>query len=173
MLVITIKIKKLLEKKTISIYSLSKTINYPESPLGRMINGKINFSESVTEKLLPILEISKEEFKSWVIIDKYPKEIIQKAVESIKNKSDNKIPVFTQNIDKILKEKNMSRTALAKAIKYDQPSVNNMITGKKSISKTVLTRISEFLEIPEEDLQAWILADKYSLKVLELALEIN
>lgn len=173
MLVITIEITKLLEKKAISIYRLSKIINYPESPLGRMINGKINFSESVIEKILPILEISEEEFKSWIIADKYPKELVQKAVETAKNREDNKILVFTQNIDKILSEKNMSRTALAKAIKYDQPSVNNMIIGKKSISRTVLTRISEFLEIQEEDLQAWILADKYSPEILKLTLKVN
>jgi plasmid maintenance system antidote protein VapI len=171
MLIITIKITKLLEKKSISIYRLSKTINYPESPLGRMINGKINFSESVKEKILPILEISEEEFESWIVADKYQKELIKKAIESAKSKKDKKILVFTQNIDKILKEKNMSRTALAKAIKYDQPSINNMIIGKKSISNTVLTRISEFFEIPKEDLQAWVLADRYSLKILELALK--
>jgi transcriptional regulator with XRE-family HTH domain len=173
MLVITREFNEKLLAKNLSQRALAKMIDYSDSGLNARILGKYPFSKSIIKKLLPILEVTKNEFESWIVADKYPKKLIEKAIEAIKNREDKKVLVFTQNIDKILKEKNLSRTALAKAIKYDQPSVNNMITGKKSISKTVLTGISGFLEIPEEDLQAWILADKYSLKVLELALKIN
>jgi len=145
-------------------------MDFPEGALGMMINAKSPFSGKAIKKILPILEISKEEFESWIVADKYSKKLIQKAIEAFKDREDKKFLVLTQNIDKILQEKNMSRTVLAKAIKYDQPSVNKMITGKISVSKTVLTRISEFLEIPAEDLQAWVLADRHSLRILELAL---
>jgi plasmid maintenance system antidote protein VapI len=165
------KILDILKEKNLSQLKLAKIISYDDAALNAMINDKKPFPRSVIEKLLPILEISQEEFESWIVASKYSQELIKKAVEAIKNKPDKKTLVFTQNTDKILSEKSMSRTALSKAIKYSQSALNKMITGKKSISKTVLARISEFLEIPEENLQAWILADKYSLEILKLALK--
>jgi plasmid maintenance system antidote protein VapI len=172
MSIIKDKIDKFLEKNNLNFLSLTKLMKFSNGALHDMVNNRRPFSEKALKKLLPILEISKQELESWVVADKYQPEVIQKAIEFFKNREDKKIPVFTQNIDKILKEKNMSRTALSKAIKYNQAGVNAMIIGKISISKTVLTKISKFLEIPEEDLQAWVLADKYSLKILELAIKI-
>jgi predicted transcriptional regulator len=165
------KIYNTLKEKNLSLYGLEKSLNYSNGTLYKMIEGERPFPKTIMKKLLPVLEISKNEFESWIITDKYPKNIIKKAVEAVKNRENKKARVFTQNIDKILQEKNMSRTALAKSIKYNQAGINAMIIGKISVSKTVLTRFSKFLEIPEEDLQAWVLADKYSLKVLELALK--
>jgi len=171
------KIDEILNKKGLSRHKLSQLIEVSDGTLSKMTIGKRPFSKNIKEKILPILEVSEEEFESWTVADKYPKELIKKAIESSfqshsELNSASAQLVFTQNIDKILKEKNMSRTALAKSIKYNQPDVNRMIVGKMPISNTVLTRISEFFEIPKEDLQAWVLADRYSLEILEWALKI-
>jgi len=201
--VLKTKIYNILREKNLSLRDLEKIIDYSRGGLSQMINGETSFSKSVKGNLLPILEISEEEFESWVVASKYSPELIKKAVESslqshselvsksqtLKqvqgdrsvqgNKCHSEINsvsaqlVFTQNIDKILSEKNMSRTALSKSIKYSQSALNKIIMGKKPVSKTVLTRISELFEIPIKELQAWVLADKYSLAVLKLALEAN
>jgi transcriptional regulator with XRE-family HTH domain len=207
--VLKTKIYNILREKNLSLRDLEKIIDYSRGGLSQMINGETSFSKSVKGNLLPILEISEEEFESWVVASKYSPELIKKAVESslqshselvsesqtLKQVQGDKLIqgdrlvqgnkchakfisasaqlVFTQNIDKILSEKNMSRTALSKSIKYSQSALNKIIMGKKPVSKTVLTRISELFEIPIKDLQAWVLADKYSLAVLKLALEAN
>jgi DNA-binding Xre family transcriptional regulator len=172
MLIITKKIKEILFNKNLSINKLAKLIGKNHSGnLGKMILGKQSFSKTIKEKLFPILEISEEEFQSWIIATKYDFELIQKAVDAVKNKSDKTIPVFTQNIDKILLSRKMSRTDLSKIIKYSQSGLNRMIIGQIGVSKPVMAKISKALEIPLSDLQTWVLADKYSLEVLLLALE--
>jgi plasmid maintenance system antidote protein VapI len=172
MAIITEKIDNNIKKRNLSRYKISKLLNYKESTLNRIINGKQSFSKALVEKLLPILEVSKEEFESWIIADKYSKEVIYKAIEAFKNRENNKTLVLTQNIDRILKEKNLSQTALSKLIKHSQSALNCALTGKEPLSKNVMKKLSEFFEIQEESLQAWILADKYPLKVLELALKL-
>ena len=164
------KILSILKNKNITFYKLSNLVEFDESALNKMIKGKIKISENLIKKLLPILEISKEEFESWIVADKYQPEIIEKAIESIKNKEE-KILILTQNIDKILKEKKLSRTALSKLIKHSQSGLNRVIIGKEPLSRNVMEKISAGLEIPKEDLQSWVLADKSSLKILELALK--
>ena len=185
MTIIKNKILQILKKKNLSQLKLARIINYDDAGLNAMILGKRPFSESVTEKILPILEISEEEFKSWIITDKYNKEIIEKAIESAKwiasshstdasrNDDKNKPLILAQNIDNILKEKTLSRTALSKIIKHSQSGLNRAITGKEPLSKEVMKKLSITLEIPEKDLQAWVLADKYPVKILELALKIT
>lgn len=165
MSVLSERINKILNKKGLSIYKLSKIIDYPDSPLGRIIKGKIQFSENVIEKLLPILEVSKEEFTGWIIADKYSKESIQVAISELKNKSDDML-VLTKNIDKILSEKGLSRTALSKLVNYSQSGLNRMIIGQISMSKTIVSRLAPILDISEDIIYGWSLADKYSLEVL-------
>ena len=46
-----------------------------------------------------------------------------------------------------------------------------MIIGKISMSKTVISGMSEALEISEDVIRGWILADKYSVEELDYALE--
>ncbi|HBG49325.1 MAG TPA: hypothetical protein DDW90_07470 [Cyanobacteria bacterium UBA9971] len=167
------KIRNTLKEKNLSFYDLEKLFDYSRGSLSEMIKGERPFSDKIKEKILPILEVSKEEFESWIIADKYDHKIIEKAIESFKNREDKKILILTQNIDRILKEKTLSRTALSKIIKHSQSGLNRAITGKEPLSKNVAKKLSIALEIPEEDLQAWILADKQLLKVLELALKID
>jgi len=64
----------------------------------------------------------------------------------------------------------LSRTNLAKQIDYSQSGLNRMITGQIPMSKPVLEKISITLKISPNELQSWIIADKYALKTLEAAL---
>jgi transcriptional regulator with XRE-family HTH domain len=166
------KIDATLNKKGLSRYKLGLLIGVSEAALSEMTRAITPFSKNVIEKILPILEVSKEEFESWIVADKYKPEIIKKGIDSIKNKEE-KTLILTQNIDKILKEKKLSRTALSKLIKHSQSGLNRVIIGKEPLSKNVMEKLSIGLEIPEDNLQAWVLADKYSLKILELALKAN
>lgn len=166
------KIDEILNKKGLSRYKLSQSIDITEATLSQMTNGKAKFSENVIKKLLPILEVSKEEFTAWVIADKYSKEAIQAAINELKIKPGDNIPILTKNIDKILADKNISRTELSKLIKYDQSGLNKMIAGQISMSKAVLSKVAKTLNINDDTLQNWILADKYSLNTLIQSLEI-
>jgi len=165
------KIDTILKKKGLNRHQLSQLFNVSNGTLSKMTIGTKPFSDNIKEKILPILEVSKEEFESWIVADNYSPEVIQKAIESFKNREDKKILVLTQNIDKILKEKNLSRTALSKLIKHSQSALNCVIIGKEPLSKNVMEKLSIGLETSQEDLRAWVLADKYLLKVLELALK--
>ncbi len=161
----------ILKSKNLSYYELSKMVDYDVSYLNNMFKGKKPFPEKLIKKLLPILEISQEEFDSWIIADKYTKEVINLA---IKVKQETKVKrkqlILTLKVDAILDEKDMSRTDLSKQIKYSQSGLNRMIVGKIGISKSVLERISEAFEVPQNEIISWVLADKYSLKILESAL---
>jgi predicted transcriptional regulator len=167
------KLDTILKEKRLNRHKLCCLTKIADSTLGDMVSRRTPFSKYVKEKILPILEVSEEEFEIWIVADKYSPEVIQKAIEAFKNKEDKKVPVLTQNINKMLKEKNLSQTALSKLIKHSQSALNCAITGKEPLSENLMKKLSEFFEIPEEDLQAWILVDKYSLKILELALKIN
>jgi plasmid maintenance system antidote protein VapI len=193
MTILQVKLNEILNKKSLSINKLAGLIgNKNSSNLNQMILGKKPFSKSVTKKLLPILEISKEEFESWVLADKYPKEILTLAIQ-VKNchsaldaesnqscktlkqvQGDNKRKsILTIKIDTILQEKEMSRTDLAKQIKYGQSPLNAIIIGKRGMSKSVLEKLSQAFEISQNEIQSWIVADNYSLDVLEQAWACN
>ena len=164
------KIDEILNKKKLSRYKLNKIINYYESDLNKMIKGQKPFPDHIINKLLPILEISREEFEGWIVADKYSKEVLELAIEAKKAHKAKKL-ILTTKIDKILKIKGLSRTALSKQIKHSQSGLNRVITGKEPLSKNLMNKISTAFEIPVEYLQAWVLADKYSVKVLDYALE--
>lgn len=169
MKVITKNINKILERKDISRYKLSQMINYDDSAINAMILGKRSFPDQVVEKLLPILKISREEFEGWVLSDKYPKEIIERTIQIKKEFSYKRKSILTNKIDEILEKKDMSRTALAKQINYSQSGLNRMITGKINMSKPVIEKVSKILDISQDEILSWILADKYKLKSLEIA----
>ena len=173
MAVIQNKIDEILKRKNLSRYELNKQINYYESDLNKMIKGKKTFPDHIIEKLLPILDISKEEFTSWIAVDKYSKEALQIAIDELKNKSNDNTSAITKNIDKRLLKKTLSRTELSRLIKYDQSGLNKMIAGQISMSKTVISRLAPVLEVNEEIIHGWILADKYPLEVLQKTLSNN
>ncbi|MDD3012726.1 MAG: helix-turn-helix transcriptional regulator [Candidatus Gastranaerophilales bacterium] len=179
MAIVTKKIDKILRNKNLSRYKLSKLIDYRENTLNHMIRGEQSFSDTVKERILPILEVSIEEFEGWILADKYSKEIIKMAINTKLDRSsrrsltapqDDIELILTAKIDEILQNKNISRTQLSKLIKHDQSTLNRMITGKETMSKSVISRIAIALEITENEIKSWILAGKYSLKTLKTAL---
>ena len=170
MSILTRKIKHILEEKNISIYQLSKMINYHEGALNAMINNKKAIPNNVENNLLPILKISREEFEGWILVDKYSKEVLMLAIQAKKNFPYRRKSILTAKIDEILEKKGLSRTVLAKQINYNQSGLNKMIISKISMSKSVIEKLAAFFEISQNEIIAWILADKYSLKTLEYAI---
>lgn len=171
MSIVTKKLEEKLIVKDLTRYKLSKLLDYSEGTLNQMARGERPFPDALIDKICDVLNIPKDEFQAWLLADKYSKETIQTAITELNNRKYNETLILTQRIDEKLQEKHLSRTALSKLIKYDQSSVNRMIIGKDSMSKTVITRIAPILEVSEETIIGWILADKYSLKVLILALK--
>ncbi len=169
--VTTSRINEFLSKKGLTGSKLGTLIGISNGAIYAMLSGKSKFSENVIKRLLPILEISEEEFNIWLIADKYPLEAFELAVKNRKEFPYKRKRLFTTKIDDILKEKDMSRTALATQIKYGQSTLNKMITGKRNVSDFVLSGISSSLEIPQDELLSWIIADKYSLELLEAAIK--
>ena len=193
--IIAQKMDIILNEKNLTRYELGKFLKTNLQNFYHMINGERAFTEKVIKKLLPILEVSKEEFESWVLADKYPKEIIERAIqikkchselvsESIQTRKtlkqvqgDNKKKskkkcILTFNIDKILEEKEISRTALAKQIGHSQTGLNSVIRGQVGISKSLLEKLSQALEVPQDEILSWSIADKYKLDLLEQVLDL-
>jgi len=171
MLSITKQVQERLKRKKLTGYKLSKLIDYKDSSLYKMIGGKIAFPDHVIEKIAPILGVSVEEIKIWILADKYPKEVFEQAIRLKKEKQDDKL-LLTTKLDEILHSKQLSRTALSKLIKYSQGGLNEMIIGKEPMSKQVISKISVALDIPENEIKCWIATDKYSIESLEKALKI-
>ena len=164
---ITTKIYDLLKTKNLSGSKLGKLINVSDGALYSMINGERPFPEDKIQKIAPILEVSTEEIKGWILSDKYPKNILEMAV-NIKHETpqeEGKI-ILTSKINEILQQKGISRTALSKLINYSQGKLNEMIIGKEPISPLVISKIALVLEVSEDEITSWIVADKYSLEAL-------
>ena len=168
------KISKILKEKNISQRKICELLKKSKSHISHILNGERTFPQKHIKKLLPVLEVSREEFDSWIVTDEYSKKIMEKAIIEAKKKKEDTKTVFAENMDKILKEKGIpSRKIFADLIKYDQSSVNKMVNCKISLSPKVIKGCFDVLGIPEEDVLAWNLADKYSLKTLEMALELK
>jgi plasmid maintenance system antidote protein VapI len=167
------KLKKILEEKNLTSYKLEKFLDYSHGGISDMISGKRTFPDHIIEKLLPILEVTKEEFEGWILTDKYQKELLRLAIQ-VKEAHQNKEGlIFTTKIDEILKEKGLSRTALSKLIKHSQSGLNRVIIAKEPLSKAMLEKLSAGLEISKDELLAWKIADKYSLKTLKIAFNVS
>ena len=170
MLVITEKIIQTLKEKGFSRHKLSKLIDFNESSLNHMINGNRPFKADVLEKVSEVLEVSPEKIKGWSLADKYNKKALEFALDSkVKRTKPEKI-ILTLEIDERLKRKELSRTKLSKIISYSQGVLNEMIIGKLPISKTVIQRIAPIIKVSEDEIQAWIVADKYSLEAIKVAI---
>lgn len=170
MAVITNKIKIIQEEKKLSLKQLAELIGYPHGGLSNMINAKTPFTKPIIKKLLPILEVSKEEFESWIVADKYSKEIIKRAIQVKKDFPYKRKSILTIKIDTLLEERGLSRRAFAKQIGYEQSSFNQMLTGKRNMSDSVREKVSVAFEISQEEILSWIVADRHGLAVLEGAL---
>jgi len=172
MLIIKEKINDYLLKNNLSLTQFSKIVNHSQGALSSILNGRDNCPEHVIEKLAPILGVSVEEIKSWILADKYSREILERAVKIKKEKQSDRL-ILTTKLDEILKSKQLSRTALSKLIDYSQGGLNEMIIGKEPMSKSVISKISVALDIPENEIKSWIAADKYSTESLEKALKVH
>ena len=170
MTIVTKKVDKILKEKNLSYQKLSEILKKDKSHISHIFKGDRSFSENVIEKLLPVLEISREEFEGWILADKYPKEIIERAIQIKKDFPYKRKSVLTAKIDEILDEKGISRTTLAKQINYNQSSLNQIITGKRGMPKSVLEKISKALDISQDEISSWILADKHNFEVLKNSL---
>jgi len=94
---------------------------------------------------------------------------IESKKRSFVDAQDDEGLILTTKIDSILQEKGISRTALSKQINYSQGKLNEMIIGKEPISPLVISKIAPVLDVSQDDIKSWILADKYSLTTLENA----
>jgi plasmid maintenance system antidote protein VapI len=179
---ITEKIEKILKEKNLTKYKIMQMTNSYAGSLYKMIDKKIQFTDQIIDKLFPILEVSKEEFLSWIIADNYEKEAIELGIvakkapfvlvtlSQSKKVEDNKL-ILTNEIDKIIIEKGLSRTKLCELAGEKEGTLNKPIIGKTSMTPKVVAKLAPVLEVSENQIRAWILADKYSLQTLELALK--
>ncbi|OGI21464.1 MAG: hypothetical protein A2287_02365 [Candidatus Melainabacteria bacterium RIFOXYA12_FULL_32_12] len=94
---------------------------------------------------------------------------IESKKRSFVDAQDDEGLILTTKIDSLLQEKGISRTALSKQINYSQGKLNEMIIGKEPISPLVISKIAPILDVSENQIKSWILADKYSLTTLENA----
>lgn len=166
------KIDKKLQEKNLSRYKAAKLIGCAESTLNKMARGEKPFSEKVTKKLLPIIEVTEEEFNGWILADKYPENILKRAIKVKQEvKPDAGMLILTAKIDSYLQQKELSRTALSKVIAYSQGKLNEMIIGKEPMSPLVISKIAPALGVPEEEIMSWLVADKYSIDALRMSVE--
>lgn len=177
---ITEKLTELIARQGISQNKLSQLIGCDFANLNKMINGERNFEEDKIHKIAPILEVSPEMIKGWIVADKYPKNILKLALEArqkplkpveipqkkIKSKNQS---ILTAEIDERIIQKGTSRTKLSTLIGQNQGGLNNMIIGKRSMSPAAIQKLASFFEITEDEIRSWIVADKYSLEALQVA----
>ena len=172
MLIITRKIKEYLNQKNISQNEFARCINLSSGAFSSMLSGEAPFPEDKIQKIASILDVSSEEIKGWVLADKYPKNILKMAV-NVKQETpqgEGKL-IFTTKTDEILQQKKISRTALSKIIDYSQGKLNEMIIGKEPMSPLVISKIAPVLEVSEDEIISWIIADKYSLEALSVCMK--
>jgi len=166
------KINRLLQEKNLSLSKTARIINEHESSFISMVKGKREFTEQAILKFIKIIEVSKEEFTSWALYDKYSEVLIKKAYDNKKNSPFKKKSIFTIQIDNYLKDKKISRTQLSKEIKYSQSGLNQIITGKRTLPDSVLKRLSAVFEISSDEILSWKIADKYDILILEKTLSL-
>lgn len=128
--------------------------------------------KEMISKMASILEISPEEIKGWILADKYPKNIRKMAIKVKQEmQPDEARLILTTKIDEILAEKGLSRTGLSKVIDYRQGKLNEMIIGKEPMSSLVISKIASGVDVSEDEIRSWIVADKYSLDALQTNIE--
>jgi plasmid maintenance system antidote protein VapI len=166
------KIDNILKDKNLSYCSLARLINEYASTIIFMIKGKRPFTDKVIKKLLPILGITKKDLNSWILADKYPKNVIELAIRAKKENEDKSKLILAAKIDEILKEKGMSRTQLAKQIKHSQSGLNTAIIGKENMSKNLVQKLSPAIDKSPDEIQSWIVAGRYSMEFLNKTLKV-
>lgn len=170
MSILTDKIDKLLSDKQLSRNKLALLIGYDAGSLNKMIKGEKSFAEDKIQKIAPILEIPPEQIKGWILADKYPENVLKRALEVKQEvKPEAGMLILTAKIDEILKEKGLSRTRLSNLIGYSQGKLNEMIKGVEPMSPLVVSKIAPVLEVSEEEITSWIVAGKHPTDALRLA----
>lgn len=171
MLIITQKIRNVLKEKKLSENKLSQIIEYHSGSLNKIIRGEKPFPEDKIQKIAPILEVSPDEIKGWVLADKYSKEIIERALDLKQELIKEDELILTLKIHEIMKARNLNITAFSREISYNQGLLSQVVLGNKSVSKKLVLKLSEFSGISEDEIKSWIVADKYSAEVLRAALD--
>ena len=171
-LLITKKIKELLKNKNLTGYKLSKIIGISDGSMYAMIRGQAEFPADKIQKIAALMEVPSDEIKGWILADKYPQNILKRAIEVKQEvKPDAGMLILTAKIDNYLQQKGLSRTALSKVIGYSQGKLNEMIKGVEPISPLVISKIAPVLGVSEDEIISWVIADKYSVEALRVALE--
>lgn len=171
MLKVKDKTDGILKDKNISYYKLSELVDYDEGYLSKIFNGKNSFPKPLIKKLLPILEVSHEEFESWIVADKYSEKVLKLAIRAKKDFPYKRKSILTAKIDAVLQERNLSRRAFAKqVIDYEQSGFNQMVVGKRNMSPAVLEKTANAFGVDCDVVLSWVVADRYNLPVLERAL---
>ena len=90
-------------------------------------------------------------------------------------KTTGKKLILTNEIDKIILAKKLSRTQLSKLVCKDKEgtALNKPVTGVETMSDNLIKKLAPVIEVSEQQIKSWILADKYSLETLELALNLH
>ncbi|MFH0702070.1 MAG: helix-turn-helix transcriptional regulator [bacterium] len=77
----------------------------------------------------------------------------------------------TKKIKELLKEKNLSQNELARMINYSHGAFSTILNGKAAFPKHIIEKIAPILEVSKEEIQGWILADKYPKETIMLAVQ--
>lgn len=170
--IVATKLHNLFKLKGISQNSLAKQAGCNRGSFSLMVHGKKPFPEEIIQKMAAVIEVSSDEIKGWILADKYPENVLKRAIEVKQEvKPDTGMLILTAKIDEALKNKGLSRTALSKVIGYSQGKLNQMIKGDEPISPLVISKIAPVLEVSEKEIISWIIADRYSLEALRVAAE--
>lgn len=171
-LLITKKIKELLKNKNLTGYKLSKIIGISDGSMYAMIRGQAEFPADKIQKIAAVLEVSSDEINGWILADKCPENVLKRAIEVKQEvQLDIGMLILTTKIDNYLQQKGLSRTSLSKVIGYSQGKLNEMIKGVEPISPLVISKIAPVLEVTEDEIISWIVADKHSINALRVAVE--
>lgn len=81
--------------------------------------------------------------------------------------------VITKKLEILFEQKGLTAYSLAKLINYNDSSMSQMLYGRKKIPDNVINSIASILEVSPEQIKGWILANKYSKKVLQRALQLK
>ncbi len=171
-LLITKKIRELLKNKNLTGYKLSKIIGISDGSMYAMIRGQAKFPEDKIQKIAPILEVSPEEIKGWILADKYPKEVLQLALSVKKEHAGKKKLIFTAKIHQLMKERKLGISEFSREMDYNQGWLSQVVLGKEPVSDKLMQKLCDFSGLSREQITSWSVADKYSAEALSAAVSL-
>ena len=134
-----------------------------------MFYGRKKIPDNIIEKIAPILNVSPEEIKGWILADKYSKEILQRALQLRQEHIEQHKLIFTTKTHELMETKNLSISAFSREIHYNQGWLSQILLGNQPVSKKLMQKICNFSGIFEDEIRSWIVADKYSPVAIEVA----